>query len=176
MRSFPWRTLNLCNTKRQHYSFLCQTITDCPNYVLNIDLGMQINRWLTNDLWNRRSQRQAGRSDAIFILNVNSAYWKIKVQGRYKDKTELAFNEWPLKLISMPIELYRAPAAFLRTMDVILSPDRRQFALVCVDNKVVFSRDYVKLIPQIRIMLSVWQRARFSFIFKKGKFSKAKTD
>lgn len=80
------------------------------------------------------------REAALFVtLDVNS-YWQVEMVETNRDKTALTSHHGLYHFVQMPFGLNDAPKTFQHAMDIILPPVKWQFALVSLDNIIVFSR------------------------------------
>lgn len=89
--------------------------------------------------------------DLIFsLLDAHRAYWQVEIYYEDFDETAFTSNHGPLRFCEMPLGLHNAPGLFQRTMNVILSPIKWQFALLYMDNTTIFSRNTDEHISHIR--------------------------
>ena len=63
-----------------------------------------------------------GDASVFKTLNCNSCYWQIPVAPQDRDKTTFTCHAGTYGYRRMPFGLTNAPAAFQRTLDIVLSP------------------------------------------------------
>lgn len=96
-----------------------------------------------------------GEATVFSTLDANGSYWQIEIEKSDRDKTAFTSPHGLYRFIRMPFGLRNAPGTFQRTMDVILSTVKWQFALVYLDDIVVFSRTPVEHIDHVRHVLTL---------------------
>lgn len=94
-----------------------------------------------------------------YLSGVSNEYWRVKVDGRSRDKTALALHRRLQKSIPMPFGLPNAPSTFQRSMNTIQSLVKKQFALVYLDGVVIFSKPSEQHIDHVCKMLTVFKNA-----------------
>lgn len=90
------------------------------------------------------------------MIDENTSYWPVKIAAEDRDKTKFASHHGLFRFIRMPSGLKNVPGTFLRAMDVILSSGKWQFALVYLDDMVLFSRipdEHIDHVQQILTLL-----------------------
>lgn len=97
------------------------------------------------------------------------SYGQVEVEDTNLDETAVTSHYRLLWLSSMLFRFCNALQSFQRTLDVISSPGNSQFALVLLDDIIVFSRSAEERIRQSRLISSLLQRARVLFTLKKCK-------
>jgi Reverse transcriptase (RNA-dependent DNA polymerase)/RNase H-like domain found in reverse transcriptase/Integrase zinc binding domain/Chromo (CHRromatin Organisation MOdifier) domain/Retroviral aspartyl protease len=106
-------------------------------------------------------------------LDLLSGYWQIKMGEEDKPKT--AFNtplghfEWNV----LPFGLTNAPATFQSTMNTILAAILGKFALVYLDDILIFSNNAEDHEKHIRIVLDILRKHQFYCKQSKCEFNKA---
>lgn len=84
-------------------------------------------------------------------LDANSGFWQIKVDESDKEKTFFSFRHGLHQFTRMPFGRENAYATFQHIMYIILSSVKSYFALVYLDDIVIFSRtpcQYISDTPQ----------------------------
>jgi Reverse transcriptase (RNA-dependent DNA polymerase) len=79
-----------------------------------------------------------GKAKFFSTLDANSVFWQIPLDDSSKDKTTFTCHSGTFRFKRMPFGLINAPATFQRAMDVILSGVLWKFALVYLDDIIVF--------------------------------------
>lgn len=78
---------------------------------------------------------------AVFSTpDANSGNWQVKVDEADQDKTAFTDRHGLCRFLRMPFGFKNAPRIFHRAMKVVLSPEKWQYAIVNLDNIVVFFR------------------------------------
>lgn len=81
-----------------------------------------------------------GEAIIFSILGANNGNLQIKINAPDRDKTAFVYHGGLYRFERMPFGLQNALSTFQRTIDVILFTVRRQFALVYLDDIMVFSK------------------------------------
>lgn len=80
-----------------------------------------------------------GKAAVVSTLNANSGYWQVEVDEANKDRNGFTLPHRNYRFIRMQFELGNALGTFQRTIYVKLLTVKWQFALVNLDDMVVFS-------------------------------------
>lgn len=81
------------------------------------------------------------RNAAVFsTLDANWGYWQVPIRPDHRPNTSFTSHFGLYQFLRMPFGLKNAPATFQRLMDRILGSVRWQFALVYLDDVIIFSR------------------------------------
>lgn len=101
----------------------------------------------------------AWRCNRFLTLDANSKYWQIKGDGADKDKTAFTCEHGLYHLVLRSFGLHNAPGTFQRTLNMILSSVKGQFALVYLEDKIIFSKMIQQKIDHLRKVLSLLHSA-----------------
>ena len=85
-------------------------------------------------------------------IDLYSGYWQIEIQENDKQKTAFTTDDGHFEFNRMPFGLTNAPATFQKLMNDILRPIKKQFALVYLDDVIIFSKtieDHIKHIKYV---------------------------
>lgn len=93
---------------------------------------------LVPDILHEKMYQHLLWSDNIFDFVHQSGYWQSKNAKKDKDKTAYTFHNGFLDLWRMPFGLKNAPRTFQQDMEVLLTRVEWQFALVYLDDIVIF--------------------------------------
>jgi hypothetical protein len=95
--------------------------------------------------------------DAIVFstLDCNSRYWQIPIEKKDRDKTAFITHCGVNRFIRMPISLWNAPATFQRALDMILAKSKWEYALVYLDDVIVYSGSIKDHLMQLDHALSL---------------------
>ena len=75
-------------------------------------------------------------------LDLASGYWQIKVKKEDQEKTAFITKFGTYEFKVMPFGLCNAPATFQRTMDQILKGILDKYALVYLDDVIIYSKTF----------------------------------
>ena len=117
-----------------------------------------------------------GDAGIFSTLDANSGYWQVEIHPEDKDKSAFSSHFGLFRFTRMPFGLRNAPATFQRVMDVILSSVRWQFALVYLDDVIIFSRSVEEHFAHVRTVLSLLQKAGVTLRIDKCCFFSATVD
>ena len=117
-----------------------------------------------------------GEATIFSTLDCNSGYWQIEIDDRDKDKTTFTSHSGLFRFLRMPFGLRNAPATFQRAVDIILSKVKWQFALVYLDDVIIYSKTVSDHFNHVRVVLSMLQKAGVSLKLAKCKFFDASVD
>lgn len=99
-----------------------------------------------------------GDATVFTTLDCNSGYWQIEVAEEDRDKTTFVSHCGMYRFLRMPFGLKNAPATFQRAVDIILSRVKWRFALVYLDDVIIYSKtveDHFRHVREVLSMLSV---------------------
>lgn len=117
-----------------------------------------------------------GKASFFSTLDANSEYWQIEINDANKDKTAITSYHSLCRFVRMPFGLCNAPGTFQRAMDVILSSTEWQFALVFLNDNVVFSETAQQHINHVLKVLSQLHNAGATLKLKMCKFFRSTTN
>ena len=108
-----------------------------------------------------------GTAKTFSTLDANSGYWQVEIDPKDRDKTAFTSHHGLYRFIRMPFGLKNAPATFQRAIDVILSSVKWQFALVYLDDIVIFSPKPEEHIEHVKKVLMLLQDAGVTIKLRK---------
>lgn len=114
--------------------------------------------------------------NAFPALNINAGYGQIKINKDAKEKTAFVRPHELFPYKRMAFELKNTPATFQRGMDVIRFALKWHYALVFLENVVVFLQTPLQDIEHVATVLRLIKSAGLTFILKKCFFVKAAID
>ena len=100
-----------------------------------------------------------GEAVIFSTLDCNSGYWQIPVAQEDKDKTAFISHYGLYRWLRMPFGLKNAPGTFQRAADIILASVKWQFALVYLDDIIVYSKSIEEHLDHLASVLKLLQRA-----------------
>jgi len=103
-------------------------------------------------------------------LDLISEYWQIEIDEEDKPKTAFSTEDGHYKFNRMPSGLTNAPATFQRLMNHILHSVIRKFALVYLDDVIIYSTSIEQNIKHIDIVLGLLQKAGLKIKLSKCTF------
>ncbi len=81
-----------------------------------------------------------GDAQIFTLLDANSGYWQIELDEDARDLTAFVSHHGLFRYKRMPFGLKNAPSTFRRAIDMILATVKWQFAIVYLDDIIIFSR------------------------------------
>ena len=117
-----------------------------------------------------------GEATVFTTLDANSGYWQVEIAPEDRDKTTFTCHEGLYRVIRMPFGLKNAPATFQRAIDIILSRVKWQYALVYLDDVIIYSKTVEEHFRHVRTVLTLLQSAGISLKLKKCAFFTAAVD
>ena len=102
--------------------------------------------------------------DAVIFstLDCNSGYWKIPMSDEDRDKTAFVSHCGLFRWLRMPFGLKNAPGTFQRAADVILAGVKWQFALVYLDDIIIYSSSIEEHYDHLATVLKLVHKAGIS--------------
>ena len=97
-----------------------------------------------------------GGAEVFSTLDSNSGYWQVDIPMEDRDKTVFVTNNGLFQYTRMPFGLRNAPETVQRSMYIVLSSVKWQFALVYLDDIVIFSpnpRTHVEQLDKVLTLL-----------------------
>ena len=88
-------------------------------------------------------------------LDLISGYWQIEIDEADKHKTAFTTSQGHYEFNRMPFGLTNAPATFQRLMNNILQPVIHKFALVYLDDVIIYSKTIDDHIEHIQCVLDL---------------------
>lgn len=96
-----------------------------------------------------------GEATVFSTLNANSGYWQVEIEEHYRNKTPFPSHHNLCSFVRMPFGLKNAPGTFQQTMDVIVACVNWQFALVYLEDIVIFLKTPEERIEHVRQVLTL---------------------
>ena len=109
-------------------------------------------------------------------LDLLSGYWQIEIEERDKYKTAFICEFGQYEFNRMPFGLTNAPSTFQRAMNNILKPILYGFALVYLDDIIVFSNSIENHLSHLECVFNLLKKAGLKLKRKKCEFFKEKLD
>lgn len=109
-------------------------------------------------------------------LDANSGHWQIEIREEDKDKTTFTSHHGLFRFTRMPFGLKNAPGTFQRVIDVILSQVKWQYALVYLDDVIIFSKSVDEHFSHVSTGLQLFKSAGVSLKLKKCSLFTNKVD
>ena len=101
-------------------------------------------------------------------LDLKSGYWQVPIKEGLKSKTVFRTSSGQLfEFNRLPFRLCNAPATFSRLMDNVLSGLSWEVCLYCLDDIIVFSRDWEEHLQRLQMVLSRLREASLRLGHKK---------
>ena len=117
-----------------------------------------------------------GDATVFTTLDCNSGYWQVEVDEPDRDKTTFTSHMGLFRFIRMPFGLKNAPATFQRAVDIVLSRVKWQYALVYLDDVIIYSKTLREHFTHLRTILDLLQEAGVSLKLPKCHFFQASVD
>ena len=86
-------------------------------------------------------------------FDLDSGFWNIPVKGSDREKTAFNTPIGQYQWLRMPFGLKNAPGIFQRFMDLVLAGIKWQYALVFIDDILVFSKTWEDHLAHLRVVL-----------------------
>ena len=163
--SSPWRSPSLLVKKKDSSHRYCidfrniNNVTKKDNFPLpRIDTVLQ----------------SLGGSSCFTSLDLKSGYWQIPILEKDRDKTSFSTDSGTYRFCRMPFGLCNAPATFQRLMQVILEPVLNKFAMVYLDDIIIYSPNFDTHLTHIAEVLFLIQKSGLKISLSKCNFAKDK--
>ena len=98
-------------------------------------------------------------SKIFSTLDLISGYWQIEIDEKDKPKTAFSTESGHYHFNRMPFGLTNAPATFQRFMDDVLKSVIKKFALVYLDDVIIYSKTLEQHIVHIEKVLDLLRKA-----------------
>eukprot|EP00173_Palmaria_palmata_P005169 Plantae.Rhodophyta-Palmaria_palmata.ctg8581.p1 GENE.Plantae.Rhodophyta-Palmaria_palmata.ctg8581~~Plantae.Rhodophyta-Palmaria_palmata.ctg8581.p1 ORF type:complete len:410 (+),score=63.84 Plantae.Rhodophyta-Palmaria_palmata.ctg8581:642-1871(+) len=112
-----------------------------------------------------------GDASYFTTLDANSGFWPILIDEDSKDKSSFTFHAGFFRFKRLPFGSINAPATFQRALDLILSKVRYDFALVYLDDIIIFSRSFEEHLVHLSGFLGLLKSANASLKLSKCRFA-----
>lgn len=103
-----------------------------------------------------------GDTKIFYTLNANCGYWQVEIDEGDWDKTSPTSQHGIFRFKRLPFGFKNAPSMFQGVADVILARVKRQFALVYLDDVIVYSSSKEENYCHLRTVLQFLQDAGVS--------------
>ena len=103
-------------------------------------------------------------------IDLFSGYWQIVIDEDDKHKTAFTTSDGHFEFNRMPFGLTNAPATFQHLMNQVLRPALKKFALVYLDDVILFSQTVNEHIKHISIVFDLLRRAGLKIKLSKCTF------
>lgn len=100
-----------------------------------------------------------GGATGFSALDDNSGNWRKKIEDEDQDKTALTLHHDLYRFVRMPLGLKNALGTFQKAVDLILASDKCQFALVYLNDIVIFLKTLEKQIDHVKQVLTLLYRS-----------------
>lgn len=111
-----------------------------------------------------------GEARIISKLDANADYWQVEIDLKDREKIAFKSHQGLYGIIRIPFGLKNAPGTFNRVVDVILSAVRWKFALVYLDDIVIFSRTPEEHLNHLRHVLRLLKTAGVTLNLKSANY------
>lgn len=110
-----------------------------------------------------------GDATIVTTIEANLGYWKIEIDDSGRDKKNFISHNWLYRFIHMPFGLKNAPGTFQRVIDVILSQAKWKYALIFIEDILVFSKSVKDNMTHLRKVLNLLKEEGLTLKLKKCK-------
>ena len=117
-----------------------------------------------------------GDAQVFSTLDCNAGYWQIEIEEEDKDKTAFVTHHELFRFKRMSFGLRNAPSTFQRTIDIILATAKWQYAIVYLDDIIIFSNSVEEHLVHVSKVLDMLQRAGMTLKLKKCFFLEERVD
>ena len=111
-----------------------------------------------------------GNATWFSSLDLASGYWQVQVHPADVPKTAFTTKYGLFEFKVMPFGLCNAPATFQRLMDHVLGDINRKFALVYIDDIIIFSQTFEEHLAHIEEVMKRIKAAGLRLNFEKCEF------
>ena len=103
-------------------------------------------------------------------LDLFSGYWQIEIEESDKQKTAFTTDDGHFEFNRMPFGLTNAPATFQRLINNVLRPALKKYALVYLDDVIIFSKTIEEHIQHIESVFNLLRNAGLKIKLSKCTF------
>lgn len=103
-------------------------------------------------------------------LDCNSRYWRVEISEEDRDKATFMSHHEMYRFTRMPLRLKNASAMFQRAINVTLSKVNWLYALVYLDDVIVFFNSLQEHFGHVKEILSIMSAASATLQLKKCVF------
>ena len=111
-----------------------------------------------------------GSAKVMSSLDLQSGYWQIEMDPNDAEKTSFSSFMGQFSWRVMPFGLSNAPATFQRCMEQILRPVLRRFAVVYIDDILIYSRNMEEHLDHLEQIFTLLREAGLKLKFRKCSF------
>ena len=108
-------------------------------------------------------------------MDLTAGFWQVELSEDAALKTAFVTPDGLYQWDVMPMGLANSPATFQRLMNQVLGPLRFEYALVYLDDVLVYSATFDEHLTRLEAVLTCIQKASLSIKLKKCFFAQAKT-
>ncbi len=109
-------------------------------------------------------------------LDLRSGYWQLPMAANSIEKTAFVCHCGQFEFLRMPFGLTNAPAVFQRVMTSVLSQFIGKFAMVYLDDVIIFSKTEEEHISHLRQVFDAFEKAGLTLKESKCHFGKSSLD
>lgn len=117
-----------------------------------------------------------GDAQIFSTLDANSGYWQIGVEERDSDKTALVSHHGLYRYKRLPLGLKNAPRTFQRLIHIILASVKWKYAIVYLDDIIIFSKNVDEHFHHINNVLRMLKEAGMTLKLKKCFYIQKRVD
>ena len=161
----PWRSPSLLVKKRDSSFRYCIDFRNINNVTVKDNFPLpRIDSVL----------QSLNGSSCFSSLDLKSGYWQIPILEKDRNKTAFSTDAGTFRFCRMPFGLCNAPATFQRLMQVILEPVLNKFAMVYLDDIIIYSRNFEEHIKHLEEVFSLIEKSGLKISPSKCNFAKDK--
>lgn len=108
-----------------------------------------------------------GEVTVISKLHANSGYWQVRVAEEDLDKTSFTSHHGSFYFTHMPSRMKNTCMTFQRAIRVLLTKNKRQYAVFHSDDTVIFLHSPIKHIEHVKQVLKILSNTGMTFNLKK---------
>jgi len=117
-----------------------------------------------------------GEAVVFSTFDANSGYWQVVMNQDDMDKTTFTSHFGTYRWLRMPFGLKTAPSTFQRAADIVLASVRWQFALVYLDDIIVYSSQVEDHYRHLDTVFRLLKDAGFTLRLEKCEFFQESVD
>ncbi len=108
-----------------------------------------------------------GNAQVFWTLDANSGYWQIEVDEADRDYTAFVSHHGLYRYKRMPFGLRNAPSTFQRAIDIVLASVKWRYAIVYLDDIIVFSNTVEENLEHLTTVLTLLRNNGITLKLKK---------
>lgn len=117
-----------------------------------------------------------GSAEIFSTLDCNWGYWQIGIDECDRHKSAFTSHRGLFQYKRRPFGLRNAPGTFQRTIDIILATSKWQYAIIYLDDIIIFSRNVKEHFEYTKSVLQMLSAAGMSSKLKKCFFLQDRVD